>query len=196
MARPREFNLDLVLDRSVHIFWQHGYSDTSLDMLLKGMGIARASLYAAFGDKRGLFILTLRRYVDRYLMPDYAPRRNEGTQQAIRRILTTATPGGRRRCLLSDTCANPIAHDPEVAQELAIAFQRMEDAIALLLRKGQKDGTVPATVKPRKQARNLLAALQGMHVLASVREDARTFTDIIECALDGLFTNYGLNGPQ
>ena len=46
-------------------FWQFGYSATSLDQLSDATDMNRPSLYAAFGDKRALYLQTLDRYTER-----------------------------------------------------------------------------------------------------------------------------------
>src|SRR3974390_2655677 len=61
-GRPREFNLDQALERALCLFWRKGYEGTSMADLVETLGITRASLYAAFGSKEGLF----RRVMDRY----------------------------------------------------------------------------------------------------------------------------------
>src|SRR3977135_1391854 len=61
-GRPRAFDVDLALDRALHLFWRKGYEGTSLSDLTKAMRINRPSLYAAFGNKETLFRKTLDRY--------------------------------------------------------------------------------------------------------------------------------------
>src|SRR5258706_14226343 len=64
MARPREFDEAAVLDAAIQQFWRRGYEATSVRDLADEMGIAGASLYNAFGDKRTLYERSLNRYLD------------------------------------------------------------------------------------------------------------------------------------
>jgi TetR/AcrR family transcriptional regulator, transcriptional repressor for nem operon len=56
MARPIEFDRPRVVHRALALFWRQGYQATTLADLLAAMGIGRSSFYAAFTDKRSLFI--------------------------------------------------------------------------------------------------------------------------------------------
>ena len=62
MARPKEFDIDQVLDRATELFWTKGYEETSMRELEEGLGVGRQSLYSTFGDKRDLFLASLDRY--------------------------------------------------------------------------------------------------------------------------------------
>ena len=59
MGRPAEFNRDTAIRRAMQLFIEKGYLATSIDDLTTCLGISRASLYHAFGDKRGLLFETL-----------------------------------------------------------------------------------------------------------------------------------------
>lgn len=56
MARPLEFDRSKAVKKALVLFWRQGYQATSLADLLEAMGISRSSFYAAFSDKRSLFI--------------------------------------------------------------------------------------------------------------------------------------------
>lgn len=56
MARPVEFDRSAAVNKALVLFWRKGYQAASLAELLTAMGIGRSSFYAAFADKRTLFL--------------------------------------------------------------------------------------------------------------------------------------------
>ena len=64
-GRPREYDPDRALASATRVFWKNGYAATSLDELAAATGMNRPSLYAGFGDKRELYLETLKRYRER-----------------------------------------------------------------------------------------------------------------------------------
>ncbi|MFN0038379.1 MAG: TetR/AcrR family transcriptional regulator [Burkholderiales bacterium] len=55
------------MNKAVTLFWRKGYQASSLADLLTAMGIGRSSFYAAFTDKRSLFIECLDLFAARTL---------------------------------------------------------------------------------------------------------------------------------
>ncbi|MBV9874130.1 MAG: helix-turn-helix transcriptional regulator, partial [Verrucomicrobia bacterium] len=68
-GRPRCFNLEEALDRSLLLFWEKGFRNTSLDEIAEAVGVKKPSLYAAFGDKEMLFRKVLQRYSSKLSEP-------------------------------------------------------------------------------------------------------------------------------
>ena len=62
IGRPRAFDMDQALERALDVFWRKGYEGASICDLTAAMGINPPSLYAAFGNKEGLFCKALDRY--------------------------------------------------------------------------------------------------------------------------------------
>jgi TetR/AcrR family transcriptional repressor of nem operon len=65
MARPKEFDRDVVLDKAMALFWRQGYEATSIQDLVTHTGINRQSLYDTFGSKHQLYLAVMDRYIDR-----------------------------------------------------------------------------------------------------------------------------------
>ena len=63
IGRPRNFDVDDALKKAMLLFWEHGFETTSMTLLSKHMGMNAPSIYAAFGDKKSLFLKALDLYV-------------------------------------------------------------------------------------------------------------------------------------
>src|SRR5215510_8193364 len=63
-GRPRAYDPDQAIARAAAQFWKAGYAGTSLDDLVAATGMNRPSLYAAFGDKRAIYLKTLDYYME------------------------------------------------------------------------------------------------------------------------------------
>ena len=87
MPWEKQFNVDDVLDKAMRTFWSRGYEATSVQDLVECTGINRGSLYATYGDKRELFLASLRHYdqnVRQALVKGL--ERECGPREAIRRL--------------------------------------------------------------------------------------------------------------
>src|SRR5690348_5654624 len=62
MGRPKNFEPDVAIERAMQAFWTNGYAATSPAELAEATGVAKGSLYHAFGSKRELFGKALERY--------------------------------------------------------------------------------------------------------------------------------------
>ena len=62
MPRHAEFDRDNVIDQATSVFWERGYAKTSVGDLVSATGLQPGSLYAAFGNKKGLFLEVIDQY--------------------------------------------------------------------------------------------------------------------------------------
>lgn len=65
-GRPRQFDIEVALEKALKLFWQYGYEGTSVAALSEAIGINIPSLYSAFGDKEALFDKVVERYIAQY----------------------------------------------------------------------------------------------------------------------------------
>jgi AcrR family transcriptional regulator len=61
-GRPRAYDPQAALKQATDAFWKAGYAGTSLEEISAATGMNKPSLYAAFGDKRGLYLEALDQY--------------------------------------------------------------------------------------------------------------------------------------
>lgn len=186
MPRPREFKEAAVLDRAVDVFWRQGFERTAVADVCDATGLHPGSVYAAFGDKEGLFIAALRRYAEKVSAAAIAVLDEPANgERAIRRyfeMLVDAMVGGRRRygCLITNTLVERHATNEAIADLLAAHLARLETSFAhALVRSGAK----PADALVR--AAGLVCFVQGLNVIAKTRPGRKRLEALVSAALAG-----------
>ena len=188
----KQFDVDEVLDKAMRAFWSRGYEATSMQALVKRMGINRGSLYATYRDKRELFLAALRRYaatVHHRRLAEFEAR--YGPLEAIRHaflvfISQASDNEGNRGCFLTNTALELAARDPDAGRIVAQAQKKTEAWFARMIRKGKAEGEVASHVKPGEAASALLALLIGLSVLARSRPEPALHYSIVDGAVRGL----------
>jgi TetR/AcrR family transcriptional regulator, transcriptional repressor for nem operon len=149
MARPIEFDRPKAVNRALVLFWRKGYQATSLADLLAAMGISRSSFYAAFTDKRGLFIACLDLFSARTL--DLLQRARsemppvDALQSFFERNFVGAGGAGAVRghwgCMLVNTVLEMAGVDDELAARASHHLGEMQRVFQVCL---QDAGATPA----------------------------------------------------
>jgi len=176
MARPRSFNPEEALDLARDVFWRKGFQGTSLDDITAATGLAKPSLYAAFGDKNALFLKVLDRYHERIVAK--AERvLNEGpsARDAIERWLTGFVPfcsgvRGSRGCLSINTAADGASDQKEVRKSVARFNRKLEELLSNRLRADRAQFS--AGFDPDSAAHTIMAIYSGLMVMAKDAPDA------------------------
>lgn len=192
MARPRQFDRSEVVDRATEVFWLKGYQRTSIQDLEEATRIKRGSLYHAFGDKAGLFAAVLERYgaispARRLIEQAESGPPRETIEVLFAEIVAIGAGDHRRRgCLLTNTAVELSAVDAAVGEQVAESLWTIESALFRLIERGQARGEIARLREPHALARFLLAALQGLRVIAKVNPDRRALEDVAAVALAAL----------
>ena len=183
MARPRAFEEGEALQKALETFWHRGYGATSMEDLVTGTGLNRASLYATFGDKHQLFMRALRHYQQQGSQALLALTADADAPvlDQIRRILELTVY--EKGCFLVNAITERVPHDADT-QELARQDQQfLETLLTGVLSRGQQRGEVRATATPQAQARLLLSVLSGMRVMFKANPDPQLLRDLVDTAL-------------
>lgn len=186
MARRREFDEDEVLDAALLTFRRKGYEATTLPDLLKATGLARQSLYNAFGDKRELFLKSLRRYAEGELGRMAETLRSAPIREAIATVFSSVLRGADRECgcFLVNAGIEMMPRDPEIGRIVASALAEQEKALARALRRAVHTGELrlaPKQIAPT--ARFLVGVLQGLVVLTKAMPGSPAARDAAALAL-------------
>ena len=170
-GRPRRFDTDRALVAAMMVFWRHGYAGASIGTLIEAMGVSRATLYASFGDKEGLFGKVMDLY-EREKTAYMLDALNQPTARAVADNLLSSTialqtnstdPKG------SMGIVHSLSHAPgdERIRELVTdrSHHWRERLIARFVQAAE-DQDFPASYDPRQLALTLKAATDGILVAA------------------------------
>ena len=194
-GRPREFNLDAVLVRAADVFSERGYHGTSINDLAAATGLSAGSLYKAFADKRAVFLATvehqsLRRGNELSEAIDSEELGLSKLRAALMHYAAISCGAdGRKGCLVVSTAVELAASDDEIARLVKAAFRRREVLLAGLVRQGQADGSVDASIDVAASARFLLSLMQGLRVVGKsmpTRSEMKAAVDVALRALQPL----------
>jgi TetR/AcrR family transcriptional repressor of nem operon len=190
MARPKEFDRDVALRRAVQVFWKKGFAHTSTEDLVAGMGIGKQSLYDTFGDKRRLFLESLRTY------------NSEGVASLVKRVsggasridaiegvlveLANERPDKRALGCLGVNSICELGDHEDVRAVSAMATAVQETALASLIEDAKQQGEVGRAIDARAAARFLGAILSGMRVQSKGGASAEALRDVAAFAVRGL----------
>lgn len=188
MGRPRAFDRDQVLDRAMDVFWRHGYEGASMTELTGAMGINPPSLYAAFGNKEGLFRAVLDRYAEGRadFMDDVL---NASTsRQVVERFLRGAAelaagPKKPAGCLILQSGLTCGAGGEAVADTLSERRKDPECRLRVRFEQARDEGDLPSGVDPAGLARYLGVVSQGMSVQAAGGATRAELQQVAEMAL-------------
>jgi TetR/AcrR family transcriptional regulator, copper-responsive repressor len=170
-GRPRQYDPERALADAAKVFWKKGYAGTSLDDLVAATGMNRPSLYAAFGDKRDLYLKTLGRYRDQSramtvrLLDD-----NPTLRIFLKRFYDTALDiylsGGdeARGCYSISTAPAQATIDPAVRAFLAESVASTDAFLSGLIRSARDRGEIAANAEPSALAQVATATLHTIAV--------------------------------
>lgn len=188
MARPKEFEREVVLDRAMKVFWSEGYEATSIQHLVDRMGIQRGSLYDTFGDKRSLFFAAIERY-DRMVTSKLLATLEEGSgKAAIRRFFelkveVSVEPGRPRGCLVTNSTAELASRDRGTNTRVGAALKKIEAGFHHAVVRAQQAGEIDRSRNARALARYLTSSAQGLSVMAKAFPDRAVLRDIVRVIL-------------
>ncbi len=174
------------------VFWSNGYHGTSLPDLLEATSLSRGSLYAAFGDKHGLFLLALDRYIEDALARlDAELDSSKSALAGLRACLAgyvdrTSGVNGKRGCLVVATAMELSAQDSEVNFRIAKFFRTMEARLTATLIRAQKAGELAEGVEPAGVARLLVCLVEGLRVVGKTCPARATAQAMVETLLGRL----------
>ncbi|NCF13916.1 MAG: TetR family transcriptional regulator [Gammaproteobacteria bacterium] len=192
MSRHAEYDRTTVIASATAVFWDKGYGKTSVGDLVAATGLQPGSLYAAFGNKKGLFLEVLEQYNQEFIATVRSLRAGEGASIGkihglLEQIVDKAAAGeANRGCLTVNALLEVSQHDADIANRLNGYNAELRKAFAWIIKDAQAEGDVPADRNANELASLVINNIWGMRVMCKSRPDRASLEAIVTgvvCAL-------------
>ncbi len=192
MGRPLEFDPALARCQALEVFWEKGFEATSLQDLLRAMGLSKSSFYQAFNSKRELFADCVEAYrnaelgaMTKALASFDSPW--EFLEVTFRRVAKGAEEEtGRRGCMLMHTAAEICRRDVGMAEMVEAGTQAMAAAFRSAVEGAQAEGKIPSEHDSEALGMYLVSSMCGLKTLARAGASPEHLESVVQGILRGL----------
>jgi AcrR family transcriptional regulator len=190
-GRPRAYDPKTALARAADAFWKAGYAGTSLDDLAAATGMNRPSLYAAFGDKRELYLKTLEHYRNEYRELARKTLADDPTLRVfLKRFYDAALDiylageGGARGCYSIGTAATEATVDPNVRAFLADSTRNTDAFLKGRIDKAKSRGEIAQAADTAALAYLATATMHTIAIRSRAGVARKELDAIVDAAID------------
>lgn len=171
LGRPREFDIDQILDKAAKLFGQRGFHGTSIVNISDATNLTCGSLYNAFKDKREIFLRALKHQSVKHRgqLKHAIASGQSGWEMLHQALLFYAAissgEDGRDGCLITNAIVEVGAFDAEIAEVALASMREREVLLQRLIETGINDGSIETAVDSAATAKFMLCLLQGVRVI-------------------------------
>ena len=192
MVRTRTFDPTAALTKAVELFSSKGYSETSMEDIVKATGVSRYGIYGTFGNKRDLFEQALDRYADsmgkqaflRLLEPDASLDHIRDIFKA--RVCDMCCEEESKGCLFIHTAMELAPQDDDLRDVLQKFMARMSKLFSIGLEAAKERGEVRKSLDVKAAGELLTSTMFGLAVLGRTGFTRETLDGIVENTLTAM----------
>jgi len=198
MVRARAFDPATTLSHVVDLFSTKGYSDTSMEDIVRATGVSRYGIYGTFGSKRELFEQALEQYAESMGKKSFLRLLEPGAsldhiraifQERIDDLCGDEYRGCDREykgCLFVHTAMELAPQDEELRGVLQRFMKRISKAFSIGLDSAKGRGEIQKDVDVDAAGQLLMSTLFGLAVLGRTGFSSEALHGIVEGTLEGL----------
>ncbi|QDY44452.1 TetR/AcrR family transcriptional regulator [Candidatus Pantoea soli] len=176
VGRPREFDPEDFLNTALECFWQKGYRATSMADLMKASGLASASIYKLYPDKRAIYLAALQQYMDEGITRGAKRKADLSPEAALRETLEfvallSSAPDGEKGCFTIAAASELLPGDEDVQRKVSTKFNAIIKTLEGILCKGQAQQVFRRNEDARVMALSIFMMLEGMRIYGKIQPD-------------------------
>jgi len=190
MAGPdKQFNRTETLKKAMDIFWAKGFAATSMQDLVNGMGINRASMYQTYGNKHKLYIAAIEQYIDDTLLfikqeledPDKPLLK---LQNLLEQFVIGSFKNNMNGCLVNNAAVELGPYDKDIAKKARYFWSQFETTFASVLKQAASKGEISSKVDSEQFAVLINATLQGLMVKTKSNTSRKQLLNVLEALFE------------
>ena len=192
-GRPREFDIDRALEAATQQFWAVGYEATSLQDLLKSMGLSKSSLYQTFGNKHELFVRCLDHYqqsmVDKLnVQLDSSDSVKQFIANFLEGVIAEAkNSSGRKGCLLVNTANELSQRDTDIAKAVTDGTGNVAKLFQQAIELGKQKKEINVDTSTEHLVNYLMTAISGLRTMIKAGAETSTLKPVTDLIIKTLF---------
>ncbi|MCQ8876881.1 TetR/AcrR family transcriptional regulator [Pseudoalteromonas shioyasakiensis] len=190
--RVAEFDREYVLRQAMIAFTQYGYAKTSMQKLTQVTALHPGSLYAAFKNKKGIFLAAIEQYqadrnqqftnlfcADKAVLPNL--------KAYIDSVVAECVSGDSMKvCLLTKSISEVEGQDEQISQVLSDNLNAYENTLAEQFNRAILKNEITTEYTAKQRARFLAMGLYGLRTYAltnNKRDDLKQLADDLYIAI-------------
>ena len=178
--RDAERTRQRLLQAAFREIYRYGFQSAGIDTILASTNVTKGALYYHFENKEALGYAIIEEVVgemtrDRWLRPLQRSQDKDPIDALIGvvRAIPSRPRDVKGGCPLVNLTQEMSQLDEQFRKRLERIFHAWQEGIAIVLRRGQYQGTVRRDLVPEETASFLVAMVEGYEVLAKNAQDAK-----------------------
>lgn len=191
MSRTKEFDINKTLYETMLLFWEKGYSNTSLALIMKATKLNKQSIYDTFGDKYEFFLKALQMYRERTLNSVEAAIKKDlqSGNSTLAILAKMISPLGQQEgfpkgCLIINTSLEFNKEDIHVFQEVNKMFEGFEEHLSYVVQIGQERGEITKKFSLEEITKILVNAFKGLKVAERMGDSVCSIEQVVNITID------------
>ncbi len=180
--RDAERTRQRLLQAAFREIYRYGFQSAGIDTILASTNVTKGALYYHFENKEALGYAIIEEVVgemtrDRWLRPLQRSKDKDPIDALIGvvRAIPSRPRDVKGGCPLVNLTQEMSQLDEQFRKRLERIFHAWQEGIAIVLRRGQYQGTVRRDLVPEETASFLVAMVEGYEVLAKNAQDAKVW---------------------
>ena len=189
MPRPKSFDEQKTLARIGQLFWEQGFSATSMDEISAHVGLKKTSIYNAYGDKASLFRASVDWYVGHVISGGTVHLNQNATvskdiEALLRHFLVEPLASiVSRGCLLTTSLAELQRTEPNLHGYVQMQTRSIQNMLVQYMQNAQAQERLIEDADPVVLGNYIFTLLQGLRTEAREGAEPGVLSETINVAM-------------